>query len=101
MSDTPDNQLPPSFVVLGACGYNVTAQDGQIIFEEASPIWSTMTRFAFEKTLEINDTPGVWYFVDLDSSSHKVLASHLVAAHAYCIKHYGKCFEDPVAHCSA
>lgn len=80
-------------VVLAATGYFVRYQDGQVIFEEEGPVYSTHTQFAFEKTIEINNTPGIWYFVHLDSSSGRVPASHLVAAMDYCNDFYGKNFE--------
>jgi len=82
-----------TFVVLAGIGYNVTVVDCQVIFEEATPIWSCHTHFAFERPREINDSPGIWYFVHLDSSSQRVPASHLVAAHEWCCANLGKSFE--------
>lgn len=84
-------------VLLSCIRHNVTIQDGQIIFEAASGCWSTHTRFAFEKPREINNTPGIWYFVELDSSSGTVPASHIVQAYEWCVKHFGPSFEDAPA----
>lgn len=80
-------------VVIGAIGYKVTHQDGQIIFEVATPIYGCHTIFAFEKTKGINNTAGIWYLVHMDSSSERVPAHHIYGAIEYCEDVYGRCFE--------
>lgn len=81
------------FVVLASIGYDVTVADNQVIFEQSPAVWSTHTVFAFERPTEINNSPGIWYLVHLDSSSQMVPASHIVAAHAWCCEQFGKSFE--------
>lgn len=80
-------------VVLGAIGYKVTHQDGQIIFEEAAPFHWAHKVFAFEKIKGINNTAGIWYLVHMDSSSERIPAHHIYGAIEYCEDVYGKSFE--------
>ena len=82
-----------NLVVIGSIGYRVSHQDGQIIFQEATPIHGCHTLFAFEKVKEINNTTGIWYLVHLDSSSERVPAKHIYGAIEYCNDTYGKSFE--------
>lgn len=79
------------FAVLSGIGYNVTVADRQVIFEN-SEVWGCHTQFAFERPPDLNNTPGIWYFVSLDSSSNRVPASHLVKAHEWCCETFGASF---------
>lgn len=65
------------FAVLGAIGYDVTIQDGQVVFDEAGGFYGTHTQFAFERPVDIGNSPGIWYFVWMDSSSERVPACHI------------------------
>lgn len=88
--DNKDYEL----VVLGGIGYRATEQDGQVIFECHGGVWGTHCRFAMEKPREINDTPGIWYLVELDASSGRVPVSHIIKAHEWCCDKFGKSFAD-------
>lgn len=79
--------------ILSGIGYNVTVIDRQVIFEEAIPIWGAYTRFAFERPIGINDSPGIWYLVHLESSSQSIPASHIAKALEWCSEMFGKSFE--------
>lgn len=81
------------FAVLSCIGYNVTVADRQVIFTEAISISGCHTQFAFERPVEINNSPGIWYLTHLDSSSQRVCASHIVEAHRWCCENFGGSFE--------
>lgn len=81
------------FVVLSGIGYNVTVADRQVIFEEAFCIHGFHTRFAFERPQDINNTPGIWYLVHLDTTSERIPAQHLTQAHKWCEENLGRSFE--------
>lgn len=85
--------MEPKYVVLSGIGYNVSVVDRQVIFEEANCIYGFMTRFAFERPVDINDTGGIWYLVHLESTTERVPASHIIAALDYCKKEFGASFE--------
>lgn len=82
-----------TFAILGCIGYRVTVADRQVIFEEEIPIHGCHTRFAFERPRDINETPGIWYLVHLDTSSERIPASHLAQALDWCGDQFGKNFE--------
>lgn len=81
------------FVVLSGCGYDVTVVDRQVIFTEAIPIFGCSCQFAMERPVDINETPGIWYFCGLWSSSDRVPASHIVQAAAWCDREFGASFQ--------
>lgn len=81
------------FITLGCIGYIVTVEDRQVIFEERASVFGCHAQFAFERPLEINDTPGIWYLVHLDTSSDRIPASHIVQAHEWCKEQFGASFE--------
>jgi len=79
--------------LLVATEYNVTIIDDQVIFNEAICVYGSHTQFAFERPHEINDSPGIWWLVHLDTSSQRIPSSHIVAAHNWCCEVFGKSFE--------
>jgi hypothetical protein len=83
----------PHFAILGAIGYRVTVADSQVIFDQEGGIYGTHTQFAFERPKDINDSPGIWYFVWIDSSSNRVPARHLTDAVAFLERNFGHSFQ--------
>lgn len=81
------------FTILSGIGYNVYVQDNQVIFNESGPMFGFHRLFAFERPKEINNTPGIWYFVHLDCSSGDIPVSHIVEASKYVNEEFGKSFE--------
>lgn len=81
------------FITLGCIGYIVTVEDGQVIFEERGGVFGCHAQFAFERPKEINDTPGIWYFVHLDTSSGRIPASHISHALQWCKEQFGDSFQ--------
>jgi hypothetical protein len=79
--------------ILSGIGYNVTIADSQVIFDEAICIHGHHTQFAFERPHDINESPGIWWLVHLDTSSQRIPSSHIVAAHNWCCEMFGKSFE--------
>ncbi len=68
--------MTPIKISLCAVPYEVTFQDGQVIFEEKSG-FPTFSRFAFEWT-------GCgWYLVDHESTFDKLFIPHIVAAYEW------------------
>lgn len=61
-------------ISLCAVPYEVTEQDGQVIFEERSGFSGCHCRF----TLEWKGCG--WYFVDFEARWHRVFAHHIAAA---------------------
>lgn len=82
-----------NYTVLSGIGYTVSVVDRQVIFESAHNIWGHHTKFAFERPIDLNNTGGIWYFVHMDSSTDRVVASHIVEALAYCEREFGASFE--------
>ena len=80
-------------VVLSCIEYQVTVADGQVIFDESRNLPGSFTRFALERPKDINDSPGIWYLVHLETSSGKIPASHIVEAVEWCSETFGRCFE--------
>jgi hypothetical protein len=59
---------------LCAVPYEITEQDGQVIFEERAGFYGTHSRFTLEWT-------GCgWYLVDFDDWRGQIFAPHIVAA---------------------
>lgn len=79
--------------VLGAIGYDVTIQDGQVVFDESGGIYGTHTQFAFERPAGFNDSPGIWYLVWIDSSSERVSACHIRMAIDWLEENVGASFK--------
>lgn len=81
-------------VVLGGIGYNVSVQDGQVIFEQTGGIWGVVTRFAFEKKRDINNTPGIWYMVEFSNTYGRISADDIKLGFEWCCENFGGNFED-------
>ena len=76
---------------LCAVSYEVTEQDGQVIFEERSGFSGTHCRFALE-------WKGCgWHLVDFDTWSGHVFAPHLSAALDWVEANYTKEWKDGTA----
>jgi hypothetical protein len=80
-------------VILGAILFNVHVVDRQVIFEEACPIYSMHCRFTLERPVDINDTGGVWQFVDMDCSLDRISMARLVQAYRWVCEQFGGDFE--------
>jgi hypothetical protein len=85
--------ISKQLVVLSGIGYDVTVQDGQVIFENQFTLGGPVTCFALERLKEINDSPGIWYLTHLEKSYGRIPASHLVCAVKWCEENFGKSFE--------
>jgi len=87
-------ELNVEHVTLSAIGYNVYVLNDQVVFEESSPIWSCYTKLIFERRNEINNSPGIWYFVGMKVDRNGgVVASHIVKACEWLNENMGKSFE--------
>lgn len=76
---------------LCAVPYDVTEQDGQVIFEERSGFAGTHCRF----TLEWKGCG--WYLVDFDDWAGRVFAPHIAAALEWVEANYAKEWKDGTA----
>ena len=82
------------FAILSGIGYKVIVADRQVIFEESPTVCGCFSKFAFERPYDINDSPGIWYLVYLETSSDRIPVSHIAAALVWCGEMFGKSFES-------
>lgn len=79
--------------ILSGIGYRVDVIDNQVIFTEELCIHGRHCRFAFERPPDINNSPGIWWLVHLDSSSDRIPVSHISKALEYCERQFGASFQ--------
>lgn len=75
---------------LCAVPYEITDQDGQVIFEERSGFAGTHSRFALEWM------GSGWYLVDFDDWAGRVFAPHITAALEWVEANYAIKWNDGV-----
>jgi len=80
-------------VILSGIGYRVEVADNQVLFTEEICISGCHCRFALERPPEINNSPGIWWLVHLDSTSGRIPASHIAKALEYCEREFGASFK--------
>lgn len=84
-----------ALITLGACGYYIEVQDLQVIFTEASPVaFCPVTQFALQRPKDINNSNGIWYLCQIETSDRGIPVSHIEDAINYCRENFGANFSD-------
>lgn len=78
------------YAILSGIRYKVKLIDNQVVFTNCDLFF---TELVFERPVNINNTPGIWYMTGWESDNQHIPLSHIVSAQKFLNENFGESFK--------